>query len=320
MYDFVAIDFETANYDLSSACSLGIVAVKDLQIVEKKHYYIKPPTNYFQQNNIKIHGITYDHVKECAHFDCLWEDIRHYFDEIIIAHNAQFDMSVLKNCLGYYNIEEPNFLYMDSITIGNISIYEYAGNSLQNIADAYSIEMDNHHNALSDAITCASIVIEAVKRQNIDNFLWFSIINEVRAKLFSELKSSKSLMKGRHSKVSKLSVKISELQTAVTEFDYSHPLYGKNCVLTGDLNSMERKEAMQGILDVGGIVKSSVSKKTDYLIVGVQDKSLVGKNGLSSKQEKALNLIESGCGIKIIVENEFVEILKNKKYEKGSKN
>lgn len=52
MYDFVTIDFETANNNLNSACSLGIVAVKDLEIVEREYYLIKPPTNNFNNDNI----------------------------------------------------------------------------------------------------------------------------------------------------------------------------------------------------------------------------------------------------------------------------
>lgn len=64
MYDFVTINFETANNNLNSACLLGIVAVKDLEIVEREYYLIKPSSYNSSNNNIAIHGITYGDVKE----------------------------------------------------------------------------------------------------------------------------------------------------------------------------------------------------------------------------------------------------------------
>ena len=80
-------------------------------------------------------------------------------------------------------------------------------------------------------------------------------------------------------------------------------------MLTGELHSLSRRDAMQKIVNVGGIVRSSVSTKTNYLIVGKQDKELVGEDGLSSKQEDALALIKNGKPIKIINESEFLELL-----------
>ena len=60
----------------------------------------------------------------------------------------------------------------------------------------------------------------------------------------------------------------------------------------------------------GAFVKSSVSKKTDYVVVGEQDIDLVGSDGLSSKLERAYQLIdEYGIDIKIIGEVEFLRLL-----------
>ncbi|WP_406540887.1 BRCT domain-containing protein [Clostridium ljungdahlii] len=81
-------------------------------------------------------------------------------------------------------------------------------------------------------------------------------------------------------------------------------------VFTGELKSLGRKEAMQKVVNLGGTLKSGVSKKTDYLIVGNQDKSLVGENGISSKEEKAAELNENGSSIKILNESEFLELIK----------
>lgn len=43
-------------------------------------------------------------------------------------------------------------------------------------------------------------------------------------------------------------------------------------MFTGELQTLERKEAMQKVVDLGGILKSGVSSKTDYLVVGIKIK------------------------------------------------
>ena len=67
---------------------------------------------------------------------------------------------------------------------------------------------------------------------------------------------------------------------------------------------------MQLAVNCGAIVKSSVSKKTDYLVVGKQDKALVGDDGMSSKEEKAHELNKSGkANIIFINEDQFFQLI-----------
>lgn len=309
MYDFIAIDFETANNNLNSACSIGVVAVKNNEIVDKRHYLIKPPTDHFRHENSDIHGITYDHVKDCDQFSCVWGKIQPYFEKtgFVIAHNAQFDMSVLHNCLDYYSIPIFDFRYIDSIDFSSMVCTD-VGNSLKDRASYFCIDMGNHHNALDDAITCASIVLASISLSGFnDIYSYLQNFNYVSIKNFTELKALKSFAKGKPSRFEK--IKISDLVAATTEFDEKHPFYGKNIVFTGNLYSFSRKEAMQQVLDVGGIVKSSVSRSTDYLVVGIQDKNLVGEDGLSTKEEKAYELNGKGYQIKFLSEEEFTALL-----------
>lgn len=111
--DFVSIDFETANNKRSSACSLGLVDVKSGEIIQKKSWLIRPEPLYFDSWNTKIHGIAEDYVKNKPTFQYYWEDIKEYLDgKTVVAHNASFDMSVLRNVLDLYNIEYPEFKYL----------------------------------------------------------------------------------------------------------------------------------------------------------------------------------------------------------------
>lgn len=56
-FDFIAVDFETACQYLNSACSIGIVAVKDMEIVDSFQSLIQPPKMFFEASNVKVHGI-----------------------------------------------------------------------------------------------------------------------------------------------------------------------------------------------------------------------------------------------------------------------
>lgn len=307
MYDFVTIDFETANSSMNSACSIGLAVVKDLEIIKKEYHLIKPPSDHFRNDNIQIHGITYDDVKNSNTFDHIWQDINCYFNEVVIAHNAQFDMSVLKCLFDTYSIPPPKFFYMDSISISKAVCS--CGNSLCDRAAFLDIDINNHHHALDDAVVCAEIVINSIKKYGAKSFLHFLLdYDPLLAKKFDKINATRSL--GSTSKIPAYSsIKISEITPSNSDYNKEHPLYGKNIVLTGELDSLERSVAMQKIVDAGGIVKSGVSTKVDFLVVGKQDKKLVGDDGLSTKEEKAYQLIAKGCAIKIINESEFLDLL-----------
>lgn len=105
------------------------------------------------------------------------------------------------------------------------------------------------------------------------------------------------------------STKASDLFTIKTDFDENHPLHNKQCVFTGTLEKMVRKDAMQFVLDCGGFVGDSVTKKTNFLILGNTDYSVAIKDGKSSKHKKAEKLKLEGQEIEIISENTFYDIL-----------
>lgn len=114
----------------------------------------------------------------------------------------------------------------------------------------------------------------------------------------------------QHSKISHHSnVSAKDILTDKTEFDETHPLFGKVCVFTGVLERMVRKDAMQLVVDFGGQVGNSVTKKTNYLILGNNDYCSSIKDGKSSKQKKAESLKLSGIDIEIISENVFYDMI-----------
>lgn len=313
MLDFIAIDFETANSKMSSACSIGIAAVENGKIVETYYSLLNPYNQSFNSRNVAIHGITRGMVEDSPTLDELVPELSQYFDEHIpvVAHNAHFDMSVLK---ASSSVELPNFIYVDSIGIASNMIS--GGKSLEYCANALSIEMNNHHNAADDATVCAEIVLKGMCNKNCAT-LWEYIaktplltvhyFNDLKAQRYiSSHNSAKAANYAKWAKDSKV-----EIKPTVGVINENGALYGKNIVFTGDL-SIDRNEAKQIAVNAGAIIKSGVSRKVDYLVVGVQDKAIVGEDGLSSKEEKAYELNEAGAAnIVFLNEEQFLELAKS---------
>ncbi len=309
MYDFIAIDFETAAIYMNSACSIGIACVSNFEIVDKKYFLIQPPDNKYDIHNTEIHGLTAADTESAPTFAGIWPEIHDLFGNcIVVAHNARFDMSVLYKCLQYYNIEAPDFQYIDSIAISNHEIDDKTiGKSLEVRANYFGIVLENHHNALSDAIACAEIVIKSVKNTNRKSLRTYCSSYRTRTMhLFSELKPMEKLP---DSVKYKSIPKISDIHKTTSLDNSEHPFYKKNIVLTGELENLTRSSAMQKIVDVGGILKSTVSSSVHYLVVGKQNPSIVDQSGMSGKEKKAHDLIEKGIDIKIINEEEFLNLL-----------
>ena len=158
-YDFIAIDFETANKKPYSICSIGITGVKDNLISFSDSFLIKPPSKSFSFTY--LHGISYEDVKYELPFDEFWYDhLSNLFKgETLAAHYANFDMNALVETLKYYDIEVPSFNVIDSCLVAKKAYPNLPNHKLNTVADFLNINLD-HHNAQSDAMTCAQIIIE----------------------------------------------------------------------------------------------------------------------------------------------------------------
>lgn len=303
-FNFVAIDFETANSNLNSACSIGIVEVKDSRIVNTYYTLIKPPILSFDKINMELTGLSEDAVKDAPTFKEVWQKIKKYFngDYLLTAYNASFDMRVLKSCLDEYNIEFPDFKFFCAMNLAT-HVCDTPKKSLQCRCDYFGIDLNNAHNALCDTKACAEVVLNVLKLKNsLESFNSILSIKE-----FSNTKADAQSTFGNKPYAAKVNIK--DVTPSIPVENTNNPFYNKNVVFTGTLGSISRKDAMQKVVDAGGILKSGVSKKIDYLIYGEQNKKIVGDDCLSSKQKRAMELIEQGFDIKIIDESQFLELI-----------
>ena len=160
--DFTAIDFETANQALHSACAVALVRVKNGQVVERFSALIKPPPGEFMFTY--IHGISHHTVREAKTFQQLWPQIQKFCDAapLLAAHNAGFDRGVLMSCCGYYGIEPAPYTFACTVKLSRSVWPHLPRHTLDTVCRYLKIPL-NHHQAESDAEACAKILLHAVK-------------------------------------------------------------------------------------------------------------------------------------------------------------
>ncbi len=160
--DYTAIDFETASGEPTSACSIAAVVVKDDVVTEKFYTLIKPPPETkFLKFCTKVNGITKEMTETAPEFPAVWEQLApHLVGNLVVAHNASFDMRVLEAMLKYYNIPIPDFRYACTVKLSRMAWPELTSHKLDAMGEFLNIRF-NHHHALEDSIACAAIPVAA---------------------------------------------------------------------------------------------------------------------------------------------------------------
>ena len=156
------LDFETATERRDSACQLGLVRVEQGRIVERKSWLIKPPENRFTFTY--LHGIDAATVARAPSFVQLWPELAPYVaGRVLAAHNASFDMGVLRATLACYGVQTPHFTYLDSLLVARRLWPHLPNHKLNTVADYLGLALV-HHDAASDAEACAGILLAAGRK------------------------------------------------------------------------------------------------------------------------------------------------------------
>jgi DNA polymerase-3 subunit epsilon len=165
--NFVAIDFETASAQRGSICQIGLAIVKDWQIESAHSYLVRPKDNRFDYYNTRLHGIDARKVEREPEFDVVFKELIPLLQGgFILAHNAQFDISVLRQALDLYGIEYPSFTYSCTYQIAKRIWKNELNYRLDNLCSRFKIPLQ-HHQAKEDAIACAKLALLAFKEYEI---------------------------------------------------------------------------------------------------------------------------------------------------------
>ena len=164
--DFTAIDFETANSSPASACSVGLVRVRDSEVVAMTGWLIQPPAGHdeFQEWNVRIHGIQASDVRSAATWTEQFSRLCEFAGEdVLVAHNAGFDLNVLRRASEATGGDCPPYRSLCSLQVAR-KVYELDSYRLPVAAAAAGFAEFSHHDALADARACAQIVIDSARR------------------------------------------------------------------------------------------------------------------------------------------------------------
>ena len=160
MQDFAAIDFETANYERSSVCAVGVVVVRGGEIVDKFYSLIKPEPEYYHYGCIRVHGLCAADTEDAPIFPEVWKQIAPRIEGLpLVAHNKAFDESCLKAVFRVYQMDYPDYAF-HCTCIASRKRWPEGHHNLDIIAARCGYDLKHHHHALADAEACAAIALQ----------------------------------------------------------------------------------------------------------------------------------------------------------------
>lgn len=331
---FIAFDFETANDELSSACSLGLAFSDAHQVFATRHFYIKPTPNHFEPSNIKIHGITPDMVKDAPTFDVIAAQLEQMsILPTMIAHNLDFDATVwreaaiatmpsdLRGEQGKTLTESDKRMLLDqhiqlpmecacTLKLSRIAYPYLDAYKLDDVCREIGYDLQNHHDATADATATANIAIDICRRYNLWQYLYAfaGIEDHIHYKLedMRDVRWMKPWGKARRLKEA-IHNHISGDILVPPQLDLIEnkdtPFFGKKVVITGSLANFEREKLAFILKGLGADIQSTVSKRLNYIIVG--------ERAGWAKMQKVEECNAAGADIKILSENDLIQILSN---------
>lgn len=164
----IAIDFETANEQRGSACSVGLAWIEGGKVVRVEERMIRPKEMRFSSFNIAVHGIRPHDVEDAGEFPEVMDEFAEDFaGAMMIAHNASFDFSVWRACLDQYRQAYPSLSYLCSVKMARHVWPHLPSHKLNVLADHMGLRFA-HHNAGQDAAICAEAVLAMARVLKVD--------------------------------------------------------------------------------------------------------------------------------------------------------
>ena len=289
--DFVVVDVETANPDVSSICQIGIASFSNGNLVETWESLVNPEA-YFSPFNISIHGINGECVQDAPAWKNVYPDIESRLENQIVVSHTPFDRTAMERACLRSNITTCECRWLDSAKVARIAWPEFAdlGYSLPKIAARLGIKY-RAHDALEDARCAGLVILHAMNITGCSVEQWL-----MRAK-----KPVNSIAKTQHH-AGRFPVPVKRCGNPEGK------LYGETVVFTGSL-SISRVQAAELAADAGCTVDDNVTKHTTILVVGDQDIRLLAGHEKSMKHRKAESLIAKGQQIRILGESDYMRIV-----------
>ena len=161
MKTFAAIDFETANNNRASVCSVGIVIVHDGHVEETFYSLIKPVPNFYTYWTTQVHGLTTLDTNDAPEFPEVWAKIASKLEGmILVAHNSPFDEGCLKAVHAWYDLAYPKYEFRCTCRASRKAFPHLINHQLHTVSDHCGFDLRHHHHALADAEAAAHIALQ----------------------------------------------------------------------------------------------------------------------------------------------------------------
>lgn len=314
--DYVVIDIETTGFspEYDSIIDLSAVKVSNNKITEKFSSLVKPSSLCYDEGDAPgIDYITDENGEKCFYVDnfiinltgitnkmlaeagvienVLPEFLDFVGDSHIVGHNVNFDINfIYDESLRFLDKPFKNN-FTDTMRISRKLLKDLPHHRLSDLAEHYGIDYEGAHRALVDC--------------QITHDCFEKLYNEA-IEQYSDIEVFKKSFNSSHYGKK---IDIAAIKAETDSFDETHPLYKKYVCFTGTLEKMVRKDAMQVVVNFGGIIDSTVTRNTNFLILGNNDYCSTIKDGKSTKHKKAESLILKGQDIQILPENVFYDMI-----------
>jgi DNA polymerase-3 subunit epsilon len=167
--NFTSIDFETANYSRVSICAAGLAIFENGTLVESPYWLVRPPKGkgWFREDFTEIHGLTNLDVLDAPEFPAIAPELlaRLARSDLVIAHNAAFDLDHLRDTLDHFDLPRPQFDYLCTCNLARRVWPELPSHSLNTLA-AHIGYAFNHHHAQSDAEAAGRVLLAMMQHMN----------------------------------------------------------------------------------------------------------------------------------------------------------
>lgn len=305
--EYVVIDTETTglDYDHCNLIEISALRYSNGVCVDKFSSLVKPPLRqmcrpfcddgplewvdfYVDDFIANLTGIT----NEMLELAPLPEEVIPQFmnfigNDILIAHNANFDINFLYDAAAELCDTPLTNNFIDTLRIARKVFPDLKHHRLSDVAEACSVKNIEAHRAESDCITTA-------------NCYW-----HMRNKVLQNTTEADFISASTYNYEKALA----SVVATTNDIDITNPIHGKVVVFTGTLSSMSRKEAFQLVVNLGGIPENSVTKNTNYLVIGSDEFAQSVKNGKTNKMIKAESYISKGLEVSIISETTFFDLI-----------
>lgn len=310
---YIVLDIETTGFDFKhdriieiAACSYSY-GKRDAEF----HTYVNPEM-IIPKDIVSLTGITQDMITSAPSILEVAPAFLSFIEKIpLIGHNLRsFDVPFLSTQLSY-DIDNP---IIDTLPLARSNFELLPCHKLEYLNDALHLGSSLSHRAFCDVETTNALLWACLSPRKYEQYYHKAFLDH-RVSQPATTSAPKAVQTSPRKQAPKnirkfQKIDVHSITPSADRPSSDGPLTGKMIVFTGEL-SISREDAMQMAVDAGATLKSSVSRKTDYLVVGKQDITLVGMDGMSSKEERAHELNQSGkAHIEIITEERFIALTK----------